>query len=360
MAHSIQTANVQVDLSQAVTGTWSANNTANAGKGIYDPVKWAVVFKYSSVNIPAGVTVTFKNHPSGAPVVWLVQENAAIAGTVNLDGKTGEFLGVSTEAGPGGFMGGAGLTSVHPIGSGFGPGGGPANPRAVGSSALAARMVRRRGPAAFVACPAPTYGNSEILPLIGGSGGTGRSDNAASGGGGGGAIQLCAGGTVNVTGTISAVGGSGTNNWPGGGSGGAIRILADTVSGGGNLYAYGGSGSGAGGAGRIRLECNSLVYIGSASPAPSYLNPFLNSPEIWPASNAPTVTIASIGAGRRSSRPVHRRDGARTLRFGGSSSICAVHCAAERRQRTPDMDCGPSGSTGFRKGLHRRGNQRER
>jgi hypothetical protein len=28
---------------------------------------------HASVNIPAGVTVTFKNHASHAPVVWLVQ-----------------------------------------------------------------------------------------------------------------------------------------------------------------------------------------------------------------------------------------------------------------------------------------------
>ena len=47
--------NITVNLSQAVTGAWDASNAANAGKGIYDPTKWAVVFKYSSVNIPAGV-----------------------------------------------------------------------------------------------------------------------------------------------------------------------------------------------------------------------------------------------------------------------------------------------------------------
>jgi len=82
------TANTEIDLSQAVTGTWSDNNSANAGKGIYDPVKWAVVFKYSNVNIAAGATVTFKNHPSRAPVVWLVSDDATIDGEINLDGQT--------------------------------------------------------------------------------------------------------------------------------------------------------------------------------------------------------------------------------------------------------------------------------
>ena len=77
-------ANVEIDLSQAVTGTWS-NPSPSSGNGIYDAEKWAIVFKYSSVNIPSGVTVTFKNHPSHAPVVWLVQGSVNIAGTVSVD-----------------------------------------------------------------------------------------------------------------------------------------------------------------------------------------------------------------------------------------------------------------------------------
>ena len=47
-----------IDLSQAVTGVWT-NTSGNSGKGIYDPTQWAVVFKYSSVNIASGATVTF-------------------------------------------------------------------------------------------------------------------------------------------------------------------------------------------------------------------------------------------------------------------------------------------------------------
>jgi plastocyanin len=81
------TANTVIDLSQAVTGTWDANNSANAGKGIFDPAKRAIVFKYSSVNINASRTVTFTNHPSRAPVVWLVQGTVAIAGTLSLNGS---------------------------------------------------------------------------------------------------------------------------------------------------------------------------------------------------------------------------------------------------------------------------------
>ena len=65
-------ADTEIDLSQAVTGAWDLANGANAGKGVYDAAKWAVVFKYSSVTVAAGKTLTFKNHASRAPVVWLV------------------------------------------------------------------------------------------------------------------------------------------------------------------------------------------------------------------------------------------------------------------------------------------------
>src|SRR5687768_18467177 len=60
-----------VDLSQASTGAWDQPGQT-PGKGVYDPVKWAVVFKYDSVSIAEGSTVRFLNHPSCAPVVWIV------------------------------------------------------------------------------------------------------------------------------------------------------------------------------------------------------------------------------------------------------------------------------------------------
>ena len=62
--------NTVIDLSNATTGIWNQDNSTNPGNGVYDGSKWAVVFKYSSVNIASNVTVTFLNHPSHAPVVW--------------------------------------------------------------------------------------------------------------------------------------------------------------------------------------------------------------------------------------------------------------------------------------------------
>jgi len=71
-------ANTIIDLSKAPSATWdtasspSGNNGSNAGNGVYDPTQWAVVFKYASVTVEAGATLTFVNHPTRAPVVWLV------------------------------------------------------------------------------------------------------------------------------------------------------------------------------------------------------------------------------------------------------------------------------------------------
>ena len=118
------TANTVIYLSQAVTGNWTNNNTANAGKGIYDPNKWAVVFKYSSVVISNGATLTFSNHPTHAPVVWLVANDVTINGALSLDGQNSTVDAVNLpEPGPGGFRGGAEFVGGNGRGSGFGPGG---------------------------------------------------------------------------------------------------------------------------------------------------------------------------------------------------------------------------------------------
>lgn len=118
-------ANREIDLSEAVTGTWDDPVAAeDAGKGIYDPEKWAVVFKYSAVTVNAGATVMVKNHPSRAPVVWLVNGDVTINGTVSLNGK--DYVGAAgvSDPGPGGFRGGMGYYSSGVGGGpGFGPGG---------------------------------------------------------------------------------------------------------------------------------------------------------------------------------------------------------------------------------------------
>lgn len=267
------TSSTVVDLSQAVTGTWSDPNTANAGKGIYDPNKWAVVYKYSSVNIPSGVTVTFKNHPSKAPVVWLVNGNVTISGTgmVNLNGADTITDDLTTEPGPGGFRGGARGSQYSVAGTGFGPGAGNTY------SSYGTKGTTSSG---------PVYGNVQILPLIGGSGGGGYV-TTGSGGAGAGAILIAATGSITVGGYIYAVGGSALY----GGTGGSIRLLADsiTITRVNALYAPGSNG---GGNGRIRLEANQFSLI-TITPAPSTAPPIFPNPVIFP-DNPPKVSITSV------------------------------------------------------------------
>ena len=44
------------------------------------------IYHYTSVNIPAGVTVSFIPNAGNKPVIWLVQGDCAISGIVSVIG----------------------------------------------------------------------------------------------------------------------------------------------------------------------------------------------------------------------------------------------------------------------------------
>jgi hypothetical protein len=141
-----------IDLLHAFSGVWSNNNATNAGKGIYDPVKWAVVFKYSSVVIASNASVVFINDISRAPVVWLDSGDVTINGTVNLDGQNETWDPYNLpEPGHGGFKGGA-MPQQNPR---YGPGGNSYVRNGASSGGF------------FASGPAP-YGNAQMVLLIGG------------------------------------------------------------------------------------------------------------------------------------------------------------------------------------------------
>jgi hypothetical protein len=271
---------VEIDLGLATTATWDAKGS---GYGVYDPEKWAVVFKFTSVNIPNGVKVTFKNHPTYAPVVWLVQGNVSIAGELNLNGKDGSNETVPkltpAEPGPGGFRGGA----RGPSGPGFGlgPGGG--------------------GPDRYYAYGyyREAYGNPQIIPLIGGSGAASVAFLGNSGSGGGGAIMIASGGSVFIDGLAVALGGfvDGGGGYAAG-SGGAIKIIANEVKGKGEIIC-GGNGRMNG---RIRVEAGSLD-TGIRTTPETIAYPPANPPILWPAANAPTARVVSVDAVNAPSDP---------------------------------------------------------
>lgn len=196
------------------------------------------IYHYSSVNISNNVTVSFIPNANNTPVIWLVQSNCLIRGTINLDGKPCAQGGAG---GPGGFAGGAARGVGADPGDGLGPGGGRAGiTNYIGGSASHATTG---GYATTVSQPLPgeVYGNMYAVPLNGGSGGGGH--GGEPGGGGGGAILLAASGSIQLSnGTITAKGGGSVNTGgAGGGSGGTIRLVASTITGNGTLTVEGGT-----------------------------------------------------------------------------------------------------------------------
>lgn len=302
-----------IDLSQAPTGVWDQDNSANAGKGVYDPEKWAVVFKYTSINVTAGKKVTFKNNASRAPVVWLVSGDVTIAGTVDLSGQSGipsmmfnpssnPLGGQLAEPGPGGFRGGAGWRGGDVLQSaGFGPGGGRRSLQD-GRQGTSAGF----GTAASGGLEGAKYGNPALLPLIGGSGGAGAAFNGWGGPGpaGGGAILIASTQKISILSgaQLLAVGGNsgqadGTYTVNGGGSGGGIRLVCKQLDGSGSLRAEGGNGTTPSGLGRIRVERTNTSGTLNITPAPSVIDLAAgNTAQIWPGTDAPTAKILSVNS----------------------------------------------------------------
>ncbi len=309
--------NIVVDLSLAATGSW---DTPGSGSGVYDPEQWAVVFKFSSINIPSGVTVTFLNHPSRAPVIWLSQGDVVIDGTVSLNGAPGhDFNGLRgfSEPGPGGFRGGRGSDAQTPGAAGMGPGGPAYTSASPGGDSGAGSGAGHGAPGAAgssggagAGSPGSAYGNPGVFPLIGGSGGAGSAmgDRGRGGGAGGGAILIATSQSILLNGQVRANGGGSpsgggtTQTYAGGGSGGGIRLVADHISGNGTLLALGGAGGtgiagrngGNGAVGRIRVETftNELVDLGN----PAYsLGVAEETPRLFRQPETPMIRSVSLG-----------------------------------------------------------------
>lgn len=308
------------------------------------------ILNYTTVNIPTGVTVTFKKNATNTPVAMLASGNVIIAGVINLNGTDGTATGAAGDGvlgddgipgvgGPGGYdggRGGAGTLTAAAIGAGgvgLGPGGGkvtgvngvsiPWGTSFSGSGGGFGAIGTAGGYSGYGAAGGAAYGSSQLLPLIGGSGGgggTGNLYNGGGGGGGGGAILIASSGTVSITGSINAnggvggaVAGSGGSGSGGGGSGGAIRIVASTISGNGALNAAGqGGGSnpvwfdqsgGGGGVGRIRLESEAFTRTAVSSPAHTQ-----GMPGPIFVAGLPTLRITSVGGANVPTEPTGNAD----------------------------------------------------
>jgi hypothetical protein len=290
---------------------WGFTSGSTGADGAFNPASNTAVqlpangtLNYTTVNIPAGVTVTFTSNAANTPVYILATGDVTIAGTLNVNGVGATGFN-SGQGGPGGFNGGLGGTAGAAGGKGLGPGGG--NPAtAAGTGGGGAGYNTGGGAGTYGGAGGGTYGNVRIMPMIGGSGGgggAGYSQNiGGGGGGGGGAILIASSGTITISGSLIANGGNGgvgvsTTGDGGGGSGGSIKLMANTITGEGTISAnagIGGSGSGQdaggnGGTGRIRFEANTVTRTSATSPGFTY-----DYPGTVSVTNIPTLTITSI------------------------------------------------------------------
>jgi hypothetical protein len=260
------------------------NTGSNGSDGAFDPTVNTVInmathpngiYQYTSVNIPANVTVTFTPNANNTPVVWLVQGNVVISGTVDVSGQTATGP-QGAVGGPGGYRGGEGGLGNVSGSSGQGPGGGSGSFNNSSGGYY-------------------NYGNQFLIPLLGGSGGGGAVNG---GGGGGGALLIAASTSITIGGFIFANGGSGFGTDEGAGSGGAIRLVASQVFGSGAIRANGGNGNyeanppQTGGQGRIRFDVYDNEFSGSIGSAFTQGSQFIIIPT---AGQLPQLTVTSIG-----------------------------------------------------------------
>ncbi len=273
------------------------------------PGHFVSVFDFDSINLTKSVNISTSSAPGSYPVVFLSRGDAIISGTLDVSAG-GQAMNVSALNGPGGYAGGyypdngpgGGLSGpsgdLHGtiLGVSGGGGGGFGGPGSSGSAVTV--------PPSPPEIPFPTvipggagghaYGDI-TQQLVGGSGGSVNPDAVGTAGGGGGAVEIGAAGHLTVDGKIVADGGIG-EGVSGGGSGGAIFLHAASVDITGSLEALGGSGGpgntsgeppmgagGSGGGGQIAILYSSSysnlgtvdvgngIFTASAVPEPSSL-----------------------------------------------------------------------------------------
>lgn len=285
-----------LDLSSIPSGTTVTFNPASYQPRL-DPEE-DLVFHFTTITIPSGVTLKLSARYLPGPVYFLARGDVAISGTIDATGENGPpYTGTNIAVGPvserrvsipgpGGFFGGAYAANTRTAMAGGGPGG--------GAGADWSGCGNCSGGSG--AAPGTFTGNQYLVPLIGGSGGGGGRPCGA-GGAGGGAIMIASSTSITVTGTITVNGGAagycansiGAAFQSAAGAGGAIRLIAPTIQGGGALRAIGGASNA--GSGVIRLESFQPGFIGTAQPG--YLNrtPFRT---YVPSTPPPTIRIIGI------------------------------------------------------------------
>lgn len=254
------------------------------------PQSGGTVFNFKAIQIAAGATLRLSGQVYNSPLFFLAQSAVTIDGTIDLNGTQGHpGDGISADRlpsipGAGGFAGGVGALGASP----FQPGNGPAG----GTAPIGACGISQGAGGGFT-------GNQFLVPLVGGSGGSG---NVAGGGAGGGALLVASSVSITLNGVITANGGKGGNPDGGGAGGGAIRLVAPTIAGTGTITAgrsVSGCSCGCGGSsaqwnganGAVRLEAFQNTFSGNVSGTLNRGTPF----GLFLPATIPTVKVLTIG-----------------------------------------------------------------
>lgn len=269
------TNNLLLDLETGVV-TYRSNSTPLGTASVGSPT--AGVFNFTTFTVPSNFPVYLSADSRNRPAQFLTTGDVAINSSLYLNGAPGAapssiIGGVGGAGGPGGYNGGTGGTAGESPTLGT-PGAGPSG-GGVGQSGTL------------------TTSNQQLQPLFGGSGGGGSNPTSAGGyggGGGGGALLLASSGTISINSLINAQGGS-ANGGAGVGSGGAVHLIANTISGNGQIYLFDGSGSATKG-GYARTEANTNTFTGFVAPSGISLTS-VPSPPL--PTGLGTITIQSIG-----------------------------------------------------------------
>jgi hypothetical protein len=225
------------------------------------------VFNFTTIHIPAGVTIRFTRNATNTPVFFAATGDVVIAGTIELG-----HHGMGRGGGPGGWNGG--LRSQNGAADdGDGPAGGQGGPPPVGQGnagggggMATAGLVATARTGGSPGAPGGALAKRTLVPGLTGGGGSGGGGGGGrllfgvdipggDGGGGAGALQISTLAMIDLSGTIRADGAHGgvafanvfAHGGPGGGgAGGNVEFFADTVTirASAVLHARGGAGGG--------------------------------------------------------------------------------------------------------------------
>ncbi|MDQ8180224.1 kelch repeat-containing protein [Pelagicoccus sp. SDUM812005] len=249
------------------------------------------IWNFTTIDIPSNIEMRFTKNAANTPVVWLATGAVNIGGILRLDGQNAKSNDGSDNyalGGPGGAPGGLGAIRRDVSGNYAGTPG-----QGAGGGAPGVTSGQYGSDGNFK----DTYGNTLLLPLVGGSGGGGGAStdtgNGGHGAGGGGAILIASDLDITINGHINTDGGDQT--WGGGsygghGSGGAIKLMADRVQGSGVLWARGGRAYSDARAGRIRIEAFFRPLAAKATPPATATAP-IAAPDFG---DIPTLTVTSV------------------------------------------------------------------